>query len=484
MRRYALGSPSVTPGATFEPLPDGGARIVTRATPWEQAVGFSLSFDKAASSMFALVACRRGEVGVSVLAEDGSTRIAPEELVSAGEASLITTPVNSAVHPAGWLIVRNGVEETESECDVTSLFAGAIPSVKLTDHEIAVALRNPLAARASCARRTWPDDVLASVGPDRIPLVVKRPRTPLRLPPARDLWGGASEAVILDAAEDLVDLLESFQPDALERHVAVLPKDSMRSYLRMNVVRVVRVVELLRRRGFSGGELLEVGAWFGSFALALRRLGYSVVACDRYSSYGDAFDSYIELMEGEGIRIVSTNRDGELDQIGALGRFDVVLAGAVIEHVPHTPRHLFETLYDAVRPGGLLALDTPNLARYWNRRALARGDTVFQPVEDQYLSEPPWEGHHREYTARELGWMLERVGCEEVGVEFLDYNMLQFEELSAEHAECLATVVEDPSQSDTLLAAGRRPAADSRFTATRSVLKATADGAPGVEGHR
>jgi hypothetical protein len=36
--------------------------------------------------------------------------------------------------------------------------------------------------------------------------------------------------------------------------------------------------------------VLEVGAWFGSFALALRRLGYDVAACDRYSSYGSAFD--------------------------------------------------------------------------------------------------------------------------------------------------------------------------------------------------
>src|SRR5215210_2926754 len=78
---------------------------------------------------------------------------------------------------------------------------------------------------------------------------------------------------------------------------------------------------------------------------------------------------------------------------------------------------------------------------------------------DQYSSEPPWEGHHREYTAKELNWMLERAGYADVEVEFLDYNMLQFEELSAEHTECLAAIVEDPSQSDTLLASGRRPPA-------------------------
>jgi hypothetical protein len=43
-------------------------------------------------------------------------------------------------------------------------------------------------------------------------------------------------------------------------------------------------------------------------------------------------------------------------------------------------------------------------------------------------------------------------------VVFLDDNMLKFEELSAEHIECLVTIVEDPGHSDTLLAAGRRSA--------------------------
>jgi SAM-dependent methyltransferase len=457
IRRLALDSPSITPGAAFEPLGNGGARIVTRTTPWEHAVGFRLAFGEAASSVFALIACRRGEVGVGVLAEDGSTPVARETMVSAGETRLISALVNPTRGAARWLMVRNGAGETASECDVLGVFAGTIPSVELTGREIALALRDPVAARVGCETRAWPEDVIATVGPGGVPLQVGRPRAPLRMPPANALWSGAVGAVVLEAAQDLVELLGGFQPDALERHVAVLPKDSMRSYLRMNVVRVVRLVELLQRRGFESGEVLEVGAWFGSFALALRRLGYNVVACDRYSSYGDAFDGYIELMQGEGIRVVSTDRESELEQIAALGRFDIVVAGAVIEHVPHTPRHLIETLFGAVQPGGLLLLDTPNVARYWNRRALERGETIFQPVADQYLCEPPWEGHHREYTAEELRWMLERIGSEDVDVEFLDYNMLQFEELSAEHIECLATLVEDPSQSDTLLAAGRRP---------------------------
>jgi hypothetical protein len=53
--------------------------------------------------------------------------------------------------------------------------------------------------------------------------------------------------------------------------------------------------------------------------------------------HGGAFDSNIELMRAEGIRIVSINRESELEQIAGLGQFDIVLGADVIEHVPHIP---------------------------------------------------------------------------------------------------------------------------------------------------
>jgi 2-polyprenyl-3-methyl-5-hydroxy-6-metoxy-1,4-benzoquinol methylase len=452
-----LDAPIVSQGAAFEPLAHGGGRIVTGAMAWQNAVAFPLGPGERTRGVFTLVECQRGEVGIGVVDQEGSALVGQEALVSAGETRLISAQPNTAGEPAGWLMVRNGASDGRSECDVLAVFPGTSPTVELTGEEIALALRDPLAAKASSARRTWPEDVIAAVGVRAVPLHVERPKAPLRMPSPHTLWSGTVDAVVLKAADDLVELLARFQPDMVERHVALLPPNALRSYLRMNVVRVVRLVELLRRRGFEGGVVLEVGSWFGSFALALRRLGYDVVACDRYSSYGDAFEIYVELMRSEGIRIESTNREGELDQIAALGQFDIVLAGAVIEHVPHTPRLFLETLYGAVRSGGILLLDTPNVARYWNRQALERGETIFQPIEDQFFTEPPWEGHHREYTESELRWMLEQVGCTEIEVEFLDYNMLQFEELSAEHVECLATIIGDPTQSDTLQAAGRRP---------------------------
>jgi hypothetical protein len=49
--------------------------------------------------------------------------------------------------------------------------------------------------------------------------------------------------------------------------------------------------------------------------LALSRLGYDVVGCKRYSSYGTAFDENVRLLERSGVHVVSTERERELDQI-------------------------------------------------------------------------------------------------------------------------------------------------------------------------
>ncbi len=286
MSRIALESPAVTPGAMFSPLAGGSGRIVTPAAPWHNAVAFPVGVD-GTDGVLALVEGRRGEVDVSLLAEDGSTPVSPGTAVAAEETRLIGAALDAANPPARWLMIRNGAQENISECDVQAVFAGSVPVVELTDHEAARALRNPGAAREQCLRRAWPQDAISVVGVRELPLRVDPPRAPFAVPPPEELWSGAMEAVVLGAANDLIGPLDEFRPEALESHVALLPNDAMRSYLRMNVVRVVRVVELLQRRGVEWGAVLEVGAWFGSFALALRRLGYDVVACDRYSSYGD-----------------------------------------------------------------------------------------------------------------------------------------------------------------------------------------------------
>jgi 2-polyprenyl-3-methyl-5-hydroxy-6-metoxy-1,4-benzoquinol methylase len=222
----------------------------------------------------------------------------------------------------------------------------------------------------------------------------------------------------------------------------------------MNVVRVVNCVQLLRDMEVPIRTVLEVGSFFGSFALPLQRLGYQVTAVDRYASYGEALSYHMELISNSGATVVSTHREDESAIIDGLGRFDCVLAGAVIEHIPHTPRLFLESLRQRVKPGGVLILDTPNLTRYWNRKKFSKGESVFSPLEEQFHCEIPYEGHHREYTGTEMCWMMRQIGCRQVQLRYLDYNFLQFKSLSREHIDCLAAIIQDPSLSDTILVAG------------------------------
>jgi 2-polyprenyl-3-methyl-5-hydroxy-6-metoxy-1,4-benzoquinol methylase len=159
-------------------------------------------------------------------------------------------------------------------------------------------------------------------------------------------------------------------------------------------------------------------------------------------------------MQSSGVRVVETSSQNEVDIIGQLGEFDAVISMAVIEHVPHTPREFLHSLVSHVRPGGILAVDTPNIARYWNRKRMAEGKSVHQPIDLQFYSDIPYTGHHREYTADEVVWMLKQVGVRDIAVKLFDYNVLQFDELSAEHVEALLTMALDESCCDMILAAG------------------------------
>jgi hypothetical protein len=102
-----------------------------------------------------------------------------------------------------------------------------------------------------------------------------------------------------------------------------------------------------------------------------------------------------------------------------------------------------------------MAFDTPNVARFWNRKKLSQNESVFQDLKLQYHCEIPYEGHHREYTAQEMRWMLNQVGCSDVNIARFDYNMIQFREIDKPHLECLSMILSDLTYADTILAYGR-----------------------------
>jgi 2-polyprenyl-3-methyl-5-hydroxy-6-metoxy-1,4-benzoquinol methylase len=274
--------------------------------------------------------------------------------------------------------------------------------------------------------------------------------------PHKLFWRTSAEKIIWQTSADLVDLLDTFVAADVGKKNVFLDKKYFTSYLYMNTVRVLNMYDAMLRKGFRKGALLELGSYFGSFALAFQRLGYEVTAVDRYRGYGRAFDAYVELMTREGVRVVSTDRADEKALIDLLPRsFDCVLSAAVIEHIPHTPREFLGLLTDRCRLGGLVCLDTPNLSRWWNRQRLNCGETIFQDITQQFYCEIPYEGHHREYTGSEMVWMMQQIGCTDVETTYFDYNMFQFQIIDRPHITCLLSFMRDPALADTILVCGR-----------------------------
>ena len=111
----------------------------------------------------------------------------------------------------------------------------------------------------------------------------------------------------------------------------------------------------------KGIRVLDVGAAYCTLAVFARRmLEAEVTAIDVVPQFKPA-----ALLDAEGIRHVLRNI--ELDDIGDLGRFDLVIFTEAVEHLNFAPAPTLRKLHDALLPGGTLLLSTPDAASKWGR---------------------------------------------------------------------------------------------------------------------
>ena len=132
---------------------------------------------------------------------------------------------------------------------------------------------------------------------------------------------------------------------------------------------LARLAELAGREKFkldliqpfnSGGDLLEIGPGWGSFAYAAKLAGYSVTVVEM----DDRCRTYLGDVVGVSVREPKAN--GDLPD--GLESFDVVALWQVVEHLPNFKQMLVD-LAGRVKPGGLLAIATPNPAA-WQLRIM------------------------------------------------------------------------------------------------------------------
>jgi SAM-dependent methyltransferase len=238
------------------------------------------------------------------------------------------------------------------------------------------------------------------------------------------------------ATHAVLNILPKSDLSPLAVHSPGLKGYGWEHYIRLSLIRMMLVGKALDRAGLTNGRVLDFGSYFGNFSLFVRGLGFEVDAADTYSDYGHAFDHTLPLMQEAGISALDLTGDEQrrLSDIPS-GTYDAVLCLGVIEHIPHTPRLLLTELDRLLKSDGSMILDTPNLGYIYTRERLMAGQSIFPPIEHQFIVDPPFEGHHREFLPCEVRWMLGQIGHYVADLEVYNYSLYGLSELTGADAE-------------------------------------------------
>jgi 2-polyprenyl-3-methyl-5-hydroxy-6-metoxy-1,4-benzoquinol methylase len=161
-------------------------------------------------------------------------------------------------------------------------------------------------------------------------------------------------------------------------------------------------------------RLLDVGCFNGYISFLFKQLGYHVTGTDVAE-----LEDRRAIFERAGIDFVFSNlNNAEPFKHLAPQQFDIVIIAQVIEHILNHPLGLIRSLADAMRPGALMILTTPNPATIMSAIRILRGrsllwgtnDFIDNPKIDQNQVISQGEIHYREYTNAELRHLLEGSG--------------------------------------------------------------------------
>lgn len=248
-------------------------------------------------------------------------------------------------------------------------------------------------------------------------------------------------------------VLDVSQLELLARNCPGLKTFDWSNYLNCSMCRIDKTLaflESIRSIIPPRCTVFDCGSWLGNFSLALYLEGWNVVSSEMWNRYSPALDRQKRMLADSHIDVQDLMMFTGRPQGPA---YSAVLLMSVIEHIPDSPRRLLKIIYDSLLPGGFLILDTPNLVTLANRRRLSVGLSCYPDIREQFITEAPFEGHVREYTADELTWMLETTGFTVVETDFFNYSNIPFWKSPIGQSEMML----DPTKKELIFMAARKP---------------------------
>jgi len=207
------------------------------------------------------------------------------------------------------------------------------------------------------------------------------------------------------------ELTDSMIEEALNRLAPALKNTQHEAFFAGNRKRYMFALRLIGAPPSPGSRLLDAGASPGHLSALCREIGWDVSAADRHP--GEQFPPKtgappLDLFSSIGIPVAEVDlAQGSLPFADA--SFDAVLFNETLEHLIGSPLPAMKEFARILKPGGRLALTTPNVASLRNRLSFLFGRNIYTAL-DVAINVRPYKCHNREYTLNEVRELAERAG--------------------------------------------------------------------------
>jgi len=173
-----------------------------------------------------------------------------------------------------------------------------------------------------------------------------------------------------------------------------------------------RCVHAVNRMLFSGmreGNVLVLGSNEKPFTMLLQKMGFQA----------EGFSFHPALKDETADTIGKVSADFQIIR-NLQGEYDTIICDDVLQHVD-SPPEIFEILKDHLRPGGVLMVTTPNIARGTSRLRLVSGRNIYPwPFGGESLNGDVQRLlPYREYTLSELDTLVKNIGFGLIKSEFI-----------------------------------------------------------------